>query len=89
MIAAIWFLIVMLAASFGGPLPVASVLTSYWLFLCYKPAFHLKAKSQFEEASFYDSWPKPVKSYVSFIHELIKLHYYVTNELVYCCSICK
>ncbi len=83
MIAAIWFLIVMLA-SLGGPLPIASVLTSYWLFLCYKPTFHLKAKGQFEEPSFYEAWPEsPLKSYVSFMHKLIKLHYYVANEPVF------
>lgn len=85
MIAVIWFLTVMLA-SLGGPLPVASVLTSYWLFLCYKPAFHVKAKSQFEEPSFYNSWAKgPLKSYVSFMHKLVKLHYYMANEFVYRC----
>ena len=82
MIAAIWFLILTLA-SLGGPLPVASVLTSYWLLLCYKPAFHLKAKRQFEEPSFYDNWPGPLKSYVSFMHKLIKLHYFIANEPVF------
>ena len=83
MIAAIWFLIVMLA-SLGGVLPTASVLTSYWLLLCYKPNLHLKAKAQCEEPSFYSDWPKsPLKSYVSFMHKLIKLHYYVANEPVF------
>ena len=83
MIAAIWFLIVMLA-SLGGALPTASVLTSYWLFLCYKPAFHLRVKGQFEEPSFYSNWPESsLKSLVSFMHGFIKLHYYVANEPIF------
>ena len=83
MIAAVWFFILTLA-SLGGPLPVASVLTSYWLLLCYKPTLHLKAKNQFKEPSFYDDWPEGLlKSYVSFAHKLIKLHYYIANEPIH------
>jgi hypothetical protein len=83
MIAMIWFLTVMLA-SLGGLLPTASVLTSYWLYLCCKPTFHLRAKSQLKEPSFYDDWPEsPLKSYASFVHKLIKLHYWIANEPIH------
>ena len=84
MIAMIWFLTILLAASQGEPLPVASVLTSYWLLLSCKPDLHLKAMSQIKAKAFYSDWSEsPVKSYVRFVHGLIKLHYYYSNQWVF------
>ena len=79
MIPIIWFFTLLLA-SLEGVFSVACILAGYWLLICYKPEVHVKAKNQFMEIRFYETWPEPLKGLASFISKINELFFYMANE---------